>query len=153
MGSPIKVVLQQDVESLGTSGDVVRVRAGYARNYLIPRQLAAPATPGNLAKVEGLKQQAAERAANALAQAQALKTKLEGLSVKLERAVGDENRMYGSVTGKDIEEAYLAEGVQVDRRRIALSEPLKTLGLHDVPIKLHPQVTATLRVEVVKRSS
>lgn len=151
MANAIKVVLQDDVTNLGTSGDVVRVRPGYARNYLIPRGLAAPATERNLAHVEALKQQAAERAKQRLEEAQGLKAKLESASVKLERAVGEENRMYGSVTTKDIEEAYLALGIELDRRKITLADPIKTLGLHEVSIKLHGDVTAQLRVEVVKK--
>ncbi len=153
MATPIKVVLQDDVASLGTSGDVVRVRPGYARNFLIPRGLAAPATQANLARVEDLRRQAAERAAQRMTEAQATRAKLEALSVKLERAVGEENKMYGSVTAKDIEEAFAAVGVEVDRRKLVLSEPIKTLGLHEVPLKLHPELSATLRVEVVKKTS
>ena len=152
MATPIKVVLQDDVAHLGASGDVVRVRPGYARNYLIPRGLAAPATEGQLARVEHLKAQAAARTAERLAEAQALRAKLEAESVKLERAVGEENKMYGSVTTKDIEEAYAAIGVEVDRRRLILDEPIKSLGLHEVPVKLHSEVVATLRVEVIKKT-
>lgn len=151
MATPIKVVLQDDVSSLGTSGDVVRVRPGYARNFLIPRGLAAPATPANLARVEDLRRQAAERAAQRISEAQSAKTRLEAVSVKLERAVGEENKMYGSVTAKDIEEAFAAAGVELDRRKLVLAEPIKTLGLHEVPLKLHPEVSALLRVEVVKK--
>lgn len=151
MATAIKVVLQDEVQSLGTSGDVVRVRPGYARNFLIPRGLAAPATKASLARVAELKQQAAERAAQRLSEAQAQRAKLEAISVKLERAVGEENKMYGSVTAKDIEDAYQAVGVELDRRRLVVAEPIKTLGLHEVQLKLHTEVTATLRVEVVKK--
>jgi len=148
----IKVVLQEEVDNLGESGDVVRVRPGYARNYLMPRQLAVPATKGNLARVDELKRMAQIRAKNAQAAANQLKEKLEATSVKLSRAVGEENKMYGSVTAKDIAEAYEAEGLPFDRRRLQLSEPIKALGLHEVPVKLHSDVLATLRVEVVKQS-
>ena len=88
-----------------------------------------------------------------MTEAQATRAKLEALSVKLERAVGEENKMYGSVTAKDIEEAFAAVGVEVDRRKLVLPEPIKTLGLHEVPLKLHPELSATLRVEVVKKTS
>jgi large subunit ribosomal protein L9 len=152
MASAIRVVLQDDVPHLGTSGDVVRVRPGYARNYLIPRGLAAPATEGNLARVQELKQLAAERAKARRTEAEAVKEQLEGTSVKLERAVGAENKMYGSVTAKDVEEAYAAVGIELDRRKVQLKEPIKSLGLHEVTIKLHPEVDAQLRVEVIKRS-
>jgi len=150
MASQIRVVLQQDVDNLGAGGEVVQVRPGFARNYLIPRGLAMPATKGNLARVEDLKRQAATRAAEALEAAKQLKGKLEAISVKLERAVGEEAKMYGSVTGKDIEEAYAAQGLVIDRRKVQLAEPIKGLGLSEVKVKLHHDVTATLRVEVVK---
>lgn len=150
MASQIRVVLQQDVDNLGAGGEIVVVRPGYARNYLIPRGLAMPATKGNLARVEDLRRQAAARAAELLEAAQQLKTKLEGTSVKLERAVGDEAKMYGSVTAKDIEEAYAAQGLKIDRRKVQLGDPIKDLGLSEVKVKLHHDVTATLRVEVVK---
>lgn len=152
MATPIRVVLQDDIDNLGTSGDVVRVRPGYARNYLIPRGLALPATHGNLARVEELKHQAAARADKALSEATELKKKLEAVSIKLERAVGEEARMYGSVTSKDIEDAFAAQGVQIDRRKLDLHEPIKTLGAVKVPIKLHREVTAELSVEVVKKA-
>ena len=151
MANAIRVVLQDDVVNLGTSGDVVRVRPGYARNYLIPRGLAALATEAALARVQELKRQAEERVKERLGEAQALKVKLEATSIKLERSVGEENKMYGSVTVKDIEEAYQQLGVEVDRRKVLLAEPIKSLGLHEVSVKLHPEVSAQLRVEVVKK--
>jgi large subunit ribosomal protein L9 len=151
MGSPIKVVLQENVDNLGESGDVVRVRPGYARNFLIPRGLAAPATTASLARVDELKRQAKAKADKELTAAQELGKKLSGASIKLSRAVGEENKMYGSVTTRDIEEAYAAQGIEIDRKRI-LSEPLKTLGSHEVRIRLHPEVIATVRVEVVKET-
>jgi large subunit ribosomal protein L9 len=150
MATQIHVVLQQDVLNLGKSGDLVRVRPGYARNFLIPRGLAAPATAGNLTRIEELRQKARARAAKELTQAQETAKKLESVSVKIARAVGEENKMYGSVTSKDIEEAFAAIGVELDRKKITLDEPIKTLGLSEVPIKLHHDVVAKLRVEVVK---
>jgi large subunit ribosomal protein L9 len=153
MANAIKIVLQQDVEHLGASGDVVRVRPGFARNYLIPRGLAVVATSASLSRVAELKRQAAARADAALAAAKELAVKLEASAVKLERAVGEDNRMYGSVTSRDIEEAFARLGVEVDRKKIELPEPIKTLGLHEVRAKVHTAVTAVLRVEVVKVSS
>ncbi|OQX68933.1 MAG: 50S ribosomal protein L9 [Sorangiineae bacterium NIC37A_2] len=146
----MRVILQKNVENLGQGGEIVRVRPGYARNFLIPRGLAAPATAQNLARAEDLKKQAAALAAAELAEAQALKAKLEATSIKLERAVGADNKMYGSVTSKDIEEAYSALGLTVDRKKIELAEPIKSLGLSDVEVRLHKEVVATLRVEVIK---
>jgi large subunit ribosomal protein L9 len=152
MATQIRVLLQQDVENLGHSGDVVRVRPGHARNYLIPRGLALPATPGNLARVDELKRAAAVRAKKDQEEAVELKQKLEATSVKVVRAVGEENKMYGSVTAKDIEEAYAEHGIKIDRRKLHLAEPIKQLGLAEVVMKLHHDVTATLRVEVIKQT-
>lgn len=151
MASPIQVVLQQDVDHLGASGDVVKVRRGFARNYLIPRGLAVPATSANLARVEGLKAAAAARATKLREDATGVAKQLEAVSVKISRAVGEDNKMFGSVTTKDIEEAYRAKGVELDRKKIQLSDPIKTLGLAEVQVKLHSDVVATLRVEVVKQ--
>ena len=150
MATQIHVVLQQDVQNLGKSGDLVRVRPGYARNFLIPRGLAMPATAGNVARIEDLRARARARASKELAAAQETAKKLESVSVKIARAVGEENKMYGSVTSKDVEEAFAAIGIELDRKKISLHEPIKTLGLSEVPIKLHHDVTAKLRVEVVK---
>ncbi len=150
MANQIRVVLQADVHNLGSGGEVVQVRPGYARNFLIPRGLAMLATKGNLARVEDLRRLAAAQAADKLAQAQELKVKLEATSVKLERSVGEESKMYGSVTAKDIEEAYRAQGLEIDRKKISLGEPIKSLGLSDVKVRLHSEVEANLRVEVVK---
>jgi large subunit ribosomal protein L9 len=152
MATPIKVVLQKDVDNLGNGGDVVRVRPGYARNYLIPRGLAVPATSANLLRVDELKKAAQVLAQKTLAEAKEQQQKIEAVAVKIERAVGDEGKMYGSVTARDIEMAYAAAGVTLDRKRILLPEPLKTLGLSEVQIRLHPEVNAKLRVEVVKKA-
>ena len=146
MANPIRVVLHDDVPHLGSSGDVVRVRPGHARNYLFPLGLAVPATAQNMSRVGDLKRQAAHRAERVLEEARQLAQKLEATAVKLERAVGDENKMYGSVTSRDIEEAFAQAGVEVDRRKVDLAEPIKQLGLHEVPVRLHPDVTARLRV-------
>lgn len=152
MATPIKVVLSEDVENLGSSGDVVRVRPGYARNFLIPRGLAVPATASNLARVDDLKRAAAARAQKELAGAEEIAKKLGGVSVKIARAVGEENKMYGSVTTRDIEEAFAQAGVEIDRKKLALAEPIKVLGLHEVTLKLHPKVSVALKVEVVKEA-
>lgn len=152
MASPIRVVLQQDVENLGAGGEVVRVRPGFARNFLIPRGLALPATSGNLARIEDLKRLAGVKTAQVFKDAGELKAKLEATSVKIERAVGGDAKMYGSVTAKDIEEAYASLGLTIDRRKVELADPIKVLGLTDVKVKLHHDVVANLRVEVVKAS-
>ena len=151
MATPIKVVLQKDVDNLGNGGDVVRVRPGYARNYLVPRGLAVAATPANLLRVDDLKRAAKALAHKTLAEAKEQQQKIEAVAVKIERAVGDEGKMYGSVTARDIEIAFAAAGVTLDRKRSVLGEPLKALGLAQVQIRLHPEVIAKLRVEVVKK--
>ncbi len=152
MASTVTVILQQDVESLGSGGQAVRVRPGFARNFLIPRGLAVPATKGNLARIDELKRIAARHSQQKLDDANALKQRLEAVSVKITRAAGEEGKMYGSVTAKDIEEAYAAQGLEFDRKKLELDEPIRQLGLSEVKVKLHKDVTATLRVEVVKAS-
>jgi large subunit ribosomal protein L9 len=151
MATQIKVLLKNDVPSLGAGGEVVRVRPGFARNFLLPRGLAVPATAGNLARIDDLKRQAAAQAKAELEQASALAAQLGGLSVTIERAVGEENKMYGSVTPKDIEDAFAKAGTKIDRKKLVLKDPIKELGTFEVPIKLHATVTATLKVTVAKK--
>ena len=151
MASPVHVLLQDNVENLGQSGDVVRVRPGYARNYLIPRKLAVPATAGNLARVGELKKLAGVRAQQLLDAAKQTAEKLGALNAKFERQVGDENKMYGSVTTRDIADAFGELGVEIDKRKVVLSDPIRQLGHFEIPYKVHPTVSATLRVEVVKK--
>jgi large subunit ribosomal protein L9 len=152
MASPIKVVLQQDVESLGRGGDVARVRPGFARNYLIPRGLAVVASKGNLARLEELKKAAVSAAARRLAEAKQVAQTLEAISIKIERTFGEEGRMYGSVTARDIEEAFAAVGQTIDRKKLLIAEPIKQLGPAKVALKLHSEVTAQLNVEVGKKA-
>ncbi len=153
MSHPINVVLQEEVPHLGQSGDVVRVKPGYARNFLIPRGLAAPATAGNLSRVEELKEKARAQAAARHADALALKAKLEAVAIKITRQVGEENKMYGSVTSRDIEEEYeKTHSLRFDKRKLQLAEPIRELGLHEIKLQLQGDIEATLRVEVVKQS-
>jgi len=151
MATNTHVLLQADVDNLGTGGEVVKVRPGFARNYLLPRGLAVPATPSNLARVEELKKAAAARKSEEIAAAQELAKKLEGSSVKIARSFGDEGKMYGSVTSKDIAEAFEKSGLIFDRKNIHLPEPIKTLGTVEVPVKLHSTVSINVKVEVVKK--
>jgi len=151
VATQLKVLLKKNVDNLGSGGEVVKVRPGFARNYLLPRGFAVAATAGNLARVEELKKASAAEAAEALAVAKELETKLGAVSVQIERASGDEDRMWGSVTSKDIEEAFQRVGVPIDRRRLQLGEPIKRFGSVEVPIKLHPALTASLKIEVVKK--
>ena len=144
MATATHVLLQADVDNLGTGGEVVKVRPGFARNYLLPRGLAVPATPGNLARVEDLKKAAAARKSQEIAAAQEIAKKLEGSSVKIARSFGDEGKMYGSVTSKDIESAYADKGITVDRKLMDLPDPIRTLGLTEVKIRLSADVSALL---------
>jgi large subunit ribosomal protein L9 len=150
VATQLKVLLKKNVDNLGSGGEVVRVRPGFARNYLLPRGLAVAATAGNLARVEDLKRAAEAEAAEGLALAKTLETKLGAVSVQIERAAGEEDRMWGSVTSKDIEEAFHRVGVTIDRRRMQLPEPIKRFGPVEVPIKLHPALTGSLKIDVVK---
>jgi len=151
MATNTHVLLQADVENLGTGGEVVKVRPGFARNFLLPRGLAVPATASNLARVEELKKAATARKSEEIAAAQELAKKLEGSSVKIARSFGEEGKMYGSVTSKDIVDAFEKSGLTFDRKNIHLPEPLKTLGTFDVPVKLHSTVSINVKVEVVKK--
>ena len=153
MATNVKVLLQADVNNLGSGGEVVRVRAGYARNFLLPRGLAIPASAGNMKRVDELKRAASARQKQEKDVAQDLGQKLTAAGgVRIERAIGEEGKMYGSVTTKDIEEAYARLGVAVERRRIQLADPIKQLGSYEVPLKLHADVLVALKVEVVKKS-
>ena len=151
MATQIKVLLKNDVPSLGTGGEIVRVRPGYARNFLLPRGLAVPATAGNLARVEDMKRHVASQAKQELEQANAAAAQIAGASVTIQRAVGEEGKMYGSVTTKDIEDAFVAAGVKIDRKKIVQTDAIKSLGSFEVPIKLHASVTAMLKVTVSKK--
>jgi len=150
MANQIKILLKGDVPSLGVGGEVVRVRPGFARNFLLPRGLAVPATAGNLARVDDMKRQAQTQAKQELEAANAAAAKISAAGVNIERAVGEEGKMYGSVTTKDIEDAFDKVGVKVDRKHMVLPEPIKQLGTFEVPIKLHASVVAKLKVTVVK---
>ena len=151
MSSNVKVLLETDVENLGTGGEVVRVRSGFARNFLLPRGLAVIATSGSLKRVDELKRAAAVRKQAEHAAAEELGKKISGVKVTIERAVGEEGKMYGSVTTRDIEEAFTKAGVAVDNRKIDLAEPIKQLGSFEVPLRLSASLTTNLKVEVVKK--
>jgi large subunit ribosomal protein L9 len=151
MATQIKVLLQNDVPSLGAGGEIVRVRPGFARNYLLPRGLAVPATASNLARIDDLRRQVASQVKQQLEQANALLAQIAGAKVSIERALGEEGKMYGSVTTKDIEDAFAKAGVKVDRKKIVLKDPIKEVGTFEVPIKLHTSVTAMLKVTVKKK--
>jgi large subunit ribosomal protein L9 len=145
----IEVILKEHVEHLGRRGDIVKVASGYARNFLFPRQLALVVTGENKKQIERERVKAEARDATELAAAQALAAKLEGQAVSIGRRVGENETLYGSVTTADIAEALAARDITLDRRKIQLADPLKTLGEHTVPVKLYRDVTANLKVTIV----
>jgi len=145
----VKLILLEDVDNLGKSGELVTVKPGFGRNFLLPRKLATPASDKNLRQLEHEKAQAAARQAKLKAGATELARKIEGVTVKLARKVGEQNKLYGSVTALDIAEGLSAAGITVDRRHLHLKEPIKTLGAHEVELGLHHDVTAKVKVEVV----
>lgn len=150
MASHIHVVLTEDLHNVGKSGELVKVRPGFARNYLIPRGLAVGATAQNVARIEHEKRVAEARAAKARAEAEQLAAKLNEVKLTISRPVGEGDKLYGSVTARDIEEALAAQGYSVDRRRIE-TDPIKTLGVHPVVVRLAPSITATVEVTVAAK--
>jgi large subunit ribosomal protein L9 len=151
MPATIQVVLQHDVENVGKSGDLVKVRPGFARNFLLPRELAVPATTAQVNRIEHEKAVAVAKGEKVKKEARELATKLSALEIKIVRAVGEDDRLFGSVTAKEIEAAYKAKGFPIDRKKMQLAEPIKQLGSFEIPLKLLPEITATLKVEVAKK--
>ncbi|HEY8535470.1 MAG TPA: 50S ribosomal protein L9 [Vicinamibacterales bacterium] len=147
----MEVILREHVENLGRRGDVVKVAPGYARNYLLPRKLALPVTEQNRKLIERERKLAEAREAEERQQAEALATRITALELTIARRVGETEQLYGSVTSADIAEALAEKGLPVERRRIQLDDPIKSLGEHIVPIRLHRDVVAQLRVQVVKQ--
>jgi large subunit ribosomal protein L9 len=146
----MKIILQKEVGKLGAVGDVVEVKDGFARNYLLPRGLAIQATRGALQHIERMKTAQEARAAKGKQEAEALAAKVTKTPVQIPAPVGEEGRLFGSVTAERIAEAVSATlGQELDRRRIMLEEPIRSTGTHEVQIHLHPEVNATLTVFVV----
>jgi large subunit ribosomal protein L9 len=144
----LQVILSEDVPNLGHPGDVVRVRAGYARNYLLPRKLAVEANPRNLREFEHHKRIAMGRREALKVQAMSLKEKIEALAFTVAARAGEEGKLFGSVTNIDLERHLREKGLEIDRRRILLAEPIKQVGVHRVSIRLQPEVEATLTFTV-----
>lgn len=146
----MRVILKKEVPNLGDAGDIVNVKPGYGRNYLIPRGLAMPASEGSIKQVEHQKRLAEAIRRQQLEAARALGQKLSATSVTIRREAGEDDRLFGSVTNRDVADALAAEGVAVDRKSIQLEEHIRTLGLFQVPVRLHRDVTATVKVYVMK---
>ena len=145
----MKVILTEEIRGLGTRGDVVTVKDGYARNFLLPKNLAREATTGNLKQIEHERRKWALLAQEEKDAAQKAADKVKGVKVRIEKRVGEHGHLFGSVTANEIADALAAKGVEVDKRRIELEQPIKNLGLHDVDVRLHRDVTAQIQVEVV----
>lgn len=146
----MEVILREDVEKLGSRGQVVKVTSGYARNFLLPKRLAVPATEANKKIVEQERQAALRREATERSAAEELAKLLSAVSVETKQKAGDQDTLFGSVTAKDISELLEKQSYTIDRRKIVLDEPIKTLGEHTVTIRLFKDVNATVRVNVVK---
>lgn len=144
-----QVLLREDIDNLGARGEIVRVKAGYARNYLLPRNLAVEATANNLRQIEGERAALAKREAKERSSAELQADQLGNLSLRFERRVGEAGVLYGSVTSMDIAHALKEQGYEIDRRRIVLREPIKRFGNYTVPVRLHRDVTVELPVNVL----
>jgi large subunit ribosomal protein L9 len=151
MPANIQVILQQDVDKLGKSGELVRVRPGFARNFLLPRQLAVPATTAAVHRIEHEKAVAAARSEKAKKEAREVATKIDALSLTIAQKAGEDGRLFGSVTAKDIENAAKAQGLAIDRKKMHLAESIKAVGEYTIPVKLTGGVDATLKVAVVAK--
>ena len=149
----MKIVLRQDVDNLGDRGQVVNVKPGYARNFLLPKGMALAATPGNMRQIELQRKTWAVREAQEVDEARKIAAHIGGLTVSITKKVGENETLYGSVTSQEIADGLKAQGVDVDRRKIQLHEPIKTLGAHQVAVRIHRQVVAQIAVNVVAETA
>lgn len=148
----MKVILQENVEGVGHLGDLIEVKNGFARNYLLPRKKALEANPRNVKALEHAKRVMAEKAKKEKLEVEGLAKQISAVSLTMTVQVGKDDKLFGSVTAKDIAEGLAAKGFPIDRRKIQLSQPIKELGTVTVPIKLHHQVTASVSVTVEKKA-
>jgi large subunit ribosomal protein L9 len=146
----MKVILLDDVQKVGRRGDVRDVSDGFARNFLIPKKLALNATQGNLKNLDHLRQQSNAKAERVKSDADALRARIEALTYEERRQASEEGKLFGSVTSQDLVDFLGKHGVKVERKRVQLDEPIKTLGENSVPIRVHPEIVAQLKVSVVR---
>ena len=146
----MRVILKTEVDQLGDAGDIVDVAPGYGRNFLIPRGMAIAATSGSVKQAEHQQRVAEAIRRKKRSKAEALAEKLANVAISIRRETGDDERLFGSVTNRDIVEALAAEGIEVDRRQVRLEEPIKSIGLFSVPVRIHSEVDASLRVYVIR---
>ena len=149
----MEVILRETVDNLGRRGEIVKVADGYARNYLLPRKLALPATEGNKKHVERERRIVEAREADERGAAESIAARLAAVDITIARRVGDTEALYGSVTSADVADFLKSKGFEIDRRKLILPEPIKTIGDHKVPLKLHREVTVPLVVKVVKEGT
>ena len=145
----MKVILTEEIRGLGTRGDVVTVKDGYARNFLLPKNLAREASTGNLKQIEHERRKWSLLAQQEKDAAQKAADKVKGVKITIEKRVGEHGHLFGSVTANEIADALMEKGIEVDKRRIELEQPIKNLGVHDVDVRLHREVSANIQVEVV----
>ena len=145
----MEVILREHVDNLGRRGDVVKVATGYARNYLLPRKLALPVTQASQRQIERERANAEMRDAEEKAGAEAVAARMSALDISIARRVGENQTMYGSVTSADVAQALAARGFDVDKRKVTLADPIKSLGEHTIQVKIHRDVTAEIKVKVV----
>jgi large subunit ribosomal protein L9 len=148
----MQIILQEDVGKLGTRGQIVEVAEGYARNFLLPRKLGLEASPGNLKRLEKMRAAFAKKEATEKGAAEELAKLLTGVSLTLVRKAGENDQLFGSVTSADISEALAAQGYHIDKRKIVLDDPIKLVGEFDIPIRLHGEVSATVKLAVQKEA-
>ena len=148
----MQIILQEDIEKLGHRGDVVTVKPGYARNYLLPRDLAIEATPGNMKALERIRTALAKKTATELEAAKKQADLLVGVSLNFKRKTGENDQMFGSVTASDVSEGLSAQGYKIDKRQVQLTEPIKIIGEQNVTIKVFRDVTAQIKVSVEKEA-
>jgi large subunit ribosomal protein L9 len=149
----MEVILREHVDNLGSRGDVVKVASGYARNYLLPRKLALAVTDANRRQIEREKTVAEARDAEEKGQADALAQRMTQTEIEIARRVGEHDTMYGSVTAADVVHALAAKGFEIDKRKVQMPEPLKALGEFSIPVRIHREVTAQVKVKVVQQKS
>jgi len=145
----MKVILIQEIPDLGVEGDMVNVKDGYARNYLIPKGFAIEATPQNIKLMEKKKRKIELKRIKAKEEAEKVRERLKEILITIQMKAGEEGKLYGAVTTRDIAEHLEKQGLEIDRKKIDLKSPIKSLGEYDVPLKLHPEVTGTIRISVV----
>ena len=148
----MQIILQEDVDKLGHRGDVVTVKPGYARNFILPRKLGIEATPGNMKALERIRTSLAKKTATELEAAQKQAGLLNGVALRFTRKTGENDQMFGSVTTADIAEGLEAQGFKVDKRQIQLAEPIKVIGERDVTVKVFRDVTASIKITVEKEA-